>query len=189
MMSSVVECSRLRFSLFSPGFFGHRVRSFVRYVRSVERAPQPPPAVPSFFSVSFRIFHPPRFPSTKEIFRLCHRARGRAERYNVPRTRSVSASAPVHAAGIYRLCRWSLVWTSSAIPPRERTRHLLLPSLYILLASSSSSASCSSFSSTYHPPPPLLFLSFSASSTCSFSRSPSWLLLSPALRSWRSPLL
>lgn len=115
MMSSVVEYSRLRSSLAG----SLRVRFSVRYVRSVEnehRSLLPPylrfsPSLP----VSSTLPPPPR--STKDLQTI---ARGRAERYNVPRTRSVSASTvPVHAAGTYRLCRWSLVWTSSAIPPRE----------------------------------------------------------------------
>lgn len=79
----------------------------------------------------------------------------------------------VHVVGIYRLCRWSLVWTSSTIPPRENSvfffsplpsSRLLLPHLPPCSFASSSSYYYFSSSSTYNPPSPLaplLFFRFS----------------------------
>lgn len=72
-------------------------------------------------------------------------------------------STPVHVVGIYRLCRWSLVWTSSTIPPRENavfffsplpSSRLLLPHLPSCFSTSSSSYYYFSSSSTYNPPSP-----------------------------------
>lgn len=76
----------------------------------------------------------------------------------------------VHVVGIYRLCRWSLVWTSSTIPPRENPvfffsllpfSRLLLPHLPPCSSTSSSSYYYYfSSSSTYNPPSPLAPLLF-----------------------------
>lgn len=82
-------------------------------------------------------------------------ARGRAERYNVPRTRSIlpprRSTLPVYTG---------YADGARSGPPRqsrrERTRHLLLPSLYILLASCSLTRT---FPSLLLSRPDLLFLS------------------------------
>lgn len=116
-------------------------------------------------------------------------ARERAERYNVPKTHS--ASIPVHVAGIYRLCRWSLnllgnpaarknvvfVFSllSSCLMLRSRTLSLLFlcPFIFTLSPPTSSSVSCS----------------FSLRLPFLLSQSPSRLLLSPVLCGRQSALL
>ena len=192
MMSSVVEYSRLRFSLFSPVSLSTTYA--LSQSRNVEREHRSLLLLNYHFppSLSLCIFHRPSLPLSlsreREIFRLCHRARGRVERYNVPRTRSILpprwSTLPVYTG--YADGAWSGPRRQSR---RERTRHLLPSLFYVLLAS----RCLPCISSPLFPPhlvslSPILRLLFLSSSSFSFSRSSSWLLLSPTLRSRQSPL-
>lgn len=89
MMSSVVEYSRLRFSLFSPVSSSTACAPSPLRAQSRENTAASSSAEPPSSSVSLRPYLPSSHPPYLEGSPDSAIARGRVERYNVPRTRSI----------------------------------------------------------------------------------------------------
>lgn len=89
MMSSVVEYSRLRFSLFSPVSSSTACAPSPLRAQSRENTAASSSAEPPSSSVFLRPYLPSSHPPYLEGSPDSAIARGRVERYNVPRTRSI----------------------------------------------------------------------------------------------------
>lgn len=169
MMSSVVEYSRLRFSLFSPVSSSTAYAPSPLRAQSRENTAASSSAEPPSSSVSLRPYLPSSHPPYLEGSPDSAIARGRVERYNVPRTRSILPprryTLPVYTG--YADAGLDLLGNPAA---RERAIFffflsstlfhalLLLPRSY--LASSPSSPHLAPLSPII-PPSSLLFLSSS----------------------------